>query len=103
MRYRTVLLAMILILIMGTALTACGSKSTQAPTGNGTVAPATADGLTLLNTRCNRCHSMDRITLASKTAAQWTVTVSRMVQNGAKLTSDEQKILIDYLAKTYHP
>lgn len=122
MRIRTIFFTLVLISTLGMALTACGSKSTiQAPSGNANVTPSTsttqalsgnatvtpspgvADGLTLLNTRCTRCHNLTRVVSAKKTAAEWAKTVSRMIQNGAKLTSDEQKVLVDYLAKTYHP
>jgi competence protein ComEA len=110
MRIKTILLTMVLIFTLGMALAACGSKSTtqapaQAPSGNATVAPTTGasimDGATLLNQRCTRCHTLTRVTTAKHTADQWTQIVSNMVRRGANLNSDEQKALVDYLAKTY--
>jgi cytochrome c5 len=109
MRNKSILITMAIILTLGLALTSCGSKSTQAPTqvpaGKATVAPSTdgADGQTLLNTRCSVCHDLSRVTRNKLSADQWTQVVSKMVGNGAKLTSAEQKTLVDYLAKTYGP
>ena len=40
---------------------------------------------------------------AKKTAEEWGKTVTRMVSKGAKLTNEEQQVLVDYLAKTYAP
>jgi mono/diheme cytochrome c family protein len=79
------------------------ATDTQPPANTATVAPAPADGAALLNERCTVCHSLDRVTSKKNTAAQWTQIVSRMVGKGAELTSEEQKVLVDYLAKTYGP
>jgi hypothetical protein len=57
----------------------------------------------LMNTRCNKCHSLERVTSAHKTSDQWNQTVTRMISNGATLTTEEQKVLVAYLAKTYGP
>jgi cytochrome c5 len=121
MRIRTIFFSLVLILILGMALTACSSKSTtqapsstatvalstsaaQAPSGTATVTPSTgaSDGQALMNERCTKCHNLDRVKNAKKTADEWKKTVTRMISNGAKLTSDEQIVLLDYLAKTYH-
>ena len=104
MRNKTILIMLVLLVTMAVTLAACGTKSTtQAPASNPTIAPSTSgnDGQALLNDRCTKCHSLDRVTSQKNSADQWTKIVSRMVQNGAKLTSDEQKVLVDYLAKTY--
>jgi cytochrome c5 len=79
------------------------TTATQPPANTATVTPATPDGAALLNERCTVCHSLTRVTSARKSADQWNQTVSRMVQNGAQLTSAEQTELVNYLAKTYGP
>jgi cytochrome c-type biogenesis protein CcmH/NrfF len=102
MRSKTIIISIILLITLSMLLAACGSKggsSATQPSGSST----TADGQTLMNTRCNKCHSLDRVTSAHKTADQWNQTVTKMISNGAQLTSDEQKVLVDYLAKTYGP
>jgi cytochrome c5 len=113
MRTKTVLLTIVLLVTLGLLLAACGSKAkstatqpaaAQPPAGNPTVAPSTAGGgEALLNERCTKCHSLGRVTSAKKTAADWENTVTRMVGKGASLTSEEQKVLVEYLAKTYAP
>jgi cytochrome c5 len=114
MRTKTTLLTVILLVTLGMLLAACGSKAgstatqpsapAQQPANKPTVAPASGgDGEALLNDRCTKCHSLDRVTSAKKSAADWESTVTRMVGKGAKLTSEEQKVLVDYLAKTYGP
>jgi cytochrome c5 len=117
MRNKTVLLTVILLVILGMLLTACGSKAkatatqpaapgpTKAPVNQPTVVPTSGsgNGEALLKDRCTKCHSLDRVTSAKKSSADWETTVARMVGKGAKLTSDEQKVLVEYLAKTYAP
>jgi cytochrome c5 len=67
---------------------------------NQAAAPA-ADGKALLESQCTACHALDRITTVRKSAADWTITVNRMVAKGAQVTPDEAQAIIDYLAKTY--
>jgi cytochrome c5 len=65
-------------------------------------APATAmDGKALLEERCNVCHSLGYIYNSRGTPVQWKAVVSMMKANGAVLSSEEEKILDDYLAKNF--
>jgi ribosomal protein L17 len=59
------------------------------------------DGKSLVQDHCTVCHSLDRIQNTHKSADEWKTTVERMVGKGAQLNSDEQQVVIDYLAKTY--
>lgn len=103
MRTKSILIFIVLLTVVSMVLAACGSKGgTNATQPSGSTS-TTADGQTLMNTRCNKCHTLDRVTSAHKTADQWTQTVTRMISNGAQLTSDEEQVLIAYLAKTYGP
>jgi cytochrome c5 len=114
MRTKTISLIIVLLITMSMLLAACGSKSAststqssapaQQPADKPTIAPASGgNGEALLNDRCTKCHSLDRVTSAKKSASDWEKTVTRMVGKGAQLTSEEQKVLVDYLAKTYAP
>jgi cytochrome c5 len=98
-----------LFIIVG-LITACtGDESSQEvqPTAKVqeseeiTEPPPSIDGVTLLNERCNICHTLDRIEKAKKSRADWERTVALMVNKGARLEKDEQAILIDYLAETF--
>ena len=55
----------------------------------------------LIKERCSICHSSLKIKSAKKTAKEWEVTVTRMMGKGVKLSAEEKKSLLDYLAKTY--
>jgi competence protein ComEA len=54
-----------------------------------------------MDAQCGRCHSLSRVTSKTKTAAEWKITVDRMITHGANLTPEQEQALIDYLAKNY--
>jgi cytochrome c2 len=83
-----------LILLAGAFLVSCGTSKTTSSGGS-------SDGQTLMQERCSVCHSIGRVTSAHKTAAEWTVTLGRMVSHGAQLNAQEQQTLIAYLAANY--
>ena len=94
----SILISLILTtLLIGTFLAACGTSgsSTTSSTGGNT------DGLGLMQGRCSVCHSTDRITSAHKSAADWKITVDRMISHGAQLNATEEQTLINYLAANY--
>lgn len=93
--------ALIVFLILAAFLAACTSSATTQPTASGGAAASAADGKTLLEQRCTTCHSLERVTGEGGNADHWTRTVNQMVQKGANLTAEEQKILVAYLAETY--
>lgn len=96
-----VLTAAFLVLMFVLAGCSSGSsQATQAPVSSDSTSP---DGATLLETRCSVCHSADRATRTSKTLEEWDVTVTRMIERGARLTEAEKTVLLDYLAKNYGP
>ena len=67
-----------------------------------TETPAAAiDGQTLLQERCNVCHPLSFITSSRGTPDQWAAVVSIMINNGAVLSPEEEKILDAYLAKNF--
>jgi hypothetical protein len=53
--------------------------------------------------RCSVCHSLNRVTSSLKTAAEWKISVDRMINNGAQLSPAEEQTLVTYLSNTYHP
>jgi cytochrome c5 len=94
------LIAVVFLIAVAAALASCKSN-TAGPAA--TSAPAAADGAALLQERCTVCHSADRITQARKTSTEWDTTVTRMIDKGAQLNSEEKTVLVDYLAATYGP
>jgi hypothetical protein len=63
--------------------------------------PATLDGQALLQARCVECHDLGRVERASKSKADWRLTVVRMVNTGAQLSNEELEFLVDYLSENY--
>jgi hypothetical protein len=104
MKKQTIPLISILLLLTLAVifLAACSSNnsSTAAPSG-GTTSGSTVDGQTLMQQRCSVCHSLNRVTTAHKTAADWKTTVDRMINNGAQLSPAEEQTLVNYLAQNY--
>ncbi len=82
---------------------ATGAPAQPTPTKEAGAYPAPAlDFEKLLTERCGTtCHNLDRVKNAKKTATEWQTTVERMIAKGAKLTPEEAKALVNYLAQTY--
>jgi len=68
--------------------------------GFGISAAGAADlsGEKLTGDRCTRCHTAERFVKAKKAAADWKVTVDRMIGKGAKLSAGERQSVLDYLS-----
>lgn len=114
MRSKIILSMIVFIISLGMLLIACSSKTNQTatqlavpvqqPADQPTIAPDTrSEEEALLTDRCTKCHTIEKVTSAKKSASEWENTVTRMVGKGAKLTSDEKQTLVAYLAKTYVP
>ena len=96
-RRTSILIILLFIFLAGTFLASCGSGNSPTSTTGG----SGSDGQALMQARCSVCHSIDRVTSSHKTAEQWKISVDRMINNGAQLTSQEEQILVDYLAQNY--
>ena len=93
---------LLLLILAAFLLAACGSTNSAAtPTTGGTTSGSTTAGQTLIQQRCSVCHSVNRVTSAHHTAAEWKTTVDRMVNKGAQLSVAEEQTLVDYLAQNY--
>ncbi len=57
----------------------------------------------LVQERCTRCHTLAPIQVARKTPEEWTRTVYRMIDKGARLSDAEAERVIEYLSETYGP
>jgi cytochrome c5 len=94
---------LVVVILAGAILAACGYGSTAIPVPTSTSVGnnAAVDGQAIMQQSCSVCHSITRVTSAHHTAAQWQNTVNRMINHGAKLTSKEEQVLLDYLAQNY--
>jgi mono/diheme cytochrome c family protein len=93
-RTKVLFVGLLLSAAVATGCSGGSSGSTGSQTG-------VANGETLVNEKCARCHGLDRVQGARKSAADWEATVSRMQGNGLKITDAEKTAIVDYLAKTY--
>lgn len=102
----------VLILVGGALLGACGGGASSPEPAATTVAPVqppateaapAIDGAALLQARCIDCHSLDKATSARHTQAEWQEIVTRMIKHGAVLNVAEEAALVAYLAETYKP
>ena len=57
----------------------------------------------LMNANCAGCHDLRPIQTAAKTRAEWTTTITTMIEKGAKLPKDDVPLLADHLARTHGP
>lgn len=58
-------------------------------------------GLDLINARCVFCHTTAQVLSVRKPPAEWATTVQVMIDRGAELDPDEQKIMVDYLVANF--
>ena len=94
---------MLLVVLVGSLLAACGAKDeTAVPTPEQEeAAPVTLDGKALVEERCTPCHDLGRVERAKKGEEEWKATVERMVSKGTQLNQAEQEVVIQYLAEAY--
>ncbi|MCU0519538.1 MAG: hypothetical protein MUF84_02440 [Anaerolineae bacterium] len=90
-------------LVIGLAVFAVGCGGDEAAVDGGAAGVDTPAGQALLEDRCTQCHTLDRVTSESKTAAEWQQIVGSMVSKGAQLSSAEVDTLVAYLAEMYGP
>lgn len=87
--------ALVLLLAVLAGMAACGQgPAEETPTSTG-------EGSILLQQRCTRCHTLERVEAARKTPVEWEQTVRRMVDRGADLSEAEISVLVDYLSERY--
>jgi cytochrome c-type biogenesis protein CcmH/NrfF len=96
---KTKIYTMLLVVLALTLLVAACSSGAASPT----TAPSTtsSDGENLFQERCTVCHTLSRIESQRLSAADWKLVVDAMIAKGAKLTADEETLVVDYLAANY--
>ena len=87
-----------LIVLAGMMLVSCSSGSS---TASGSSGGSASNGQALMQDRCSVCHSLSRVVSAHHTAAEWKITVDRMINQGAQLSPQEEQALIAYLSTNY--
>jgi cytochrome c5 len=63
--------------------------------------PKKADGKTLFETKCLKCHKREKFKEQASDRKGWVLTLSRMQRGTCDISDDELEALADYLAKAY--
>ena len=61
------------------------------------------DGKKLIVAKCQLCHTLERVVNSHRTRDDWQSIIDMMVEQGAALSEDETKSVVDYLAANYSP
>lgn len=87
--------ALVLVVLGVAGCSSGGGGSVDNAGGRDVRAPAKS----LVDAKCSMCHTLDRVYSASKTKAQWDVTMTRMKTNGLVITDADYATILDYLSK----
>jgi quercetin dioxygenase-like cupin family protein len=58
-------------------------------------------GKKLIVEKCQLCHSLERVVTSQRAKDDWQAVIDLMVEEGAPLTDDETKTVVNYLAANY--
>lgn len=61
------------------------------------------DGKKIIAAKCQLCHTLERVVTSHRTKDDWQSVIDQMVEQGAALSDDETKAVVDYLASNYPP
>jgi cytochrome c5 len=97
MKEKSKLIIITALSILAIMAVICGQSSSQETI----LGQPSDEGAAILEARCSVCHSADRVESKRTDRDGWDKLVTRMISNGANLSSEEKNILIDYLSRTY--
>ncbi len=60
-------------------------------------------GKKIIVEKCQICHSLERIVTSKRSKDDWQAVIDLMVEEGAPLTDDETKTVVNYLSANYGP
>lgn len=97
----TMVTALAFALVATRALEAQTAPTPAPPAATAQPAPPPGPGLTIINAKCNACHSTTTVFGQHRTPDDWAATVQLMVDRGADLSPDETNVVIGYLAENF--
>jgi len=50
---------------------------------------------------CTQCHELQQVTAKKRTAVDWSMTVDKMITQGAKATDEQFNAILDYLIRNF--
>jgi mono/diheme cytochrome c family protein len=86
----TAVAAALFLLLVGPALSADGPQ-----------VRATAEGKALFESRCSRCHEIERPLARDMSRAEWEKLLIDMTSRGAEMDNEEKNLILDYLAARF--
>jgi len=92
---------MLLVMMVIVILVAVGCAPAAPPVPTATPTPDTSAGKSIVESRCIACHTINRVNTARYDRAGWEATVQMMVNRGAQISPDEQKLAVDYLVSAF--
>jgi cytochrome c-type biogenesis protein CcmH/NrfF len=93
-RLAAILLSLVALIVFTNACSSSNTNSTPSST-------SALDGATLVQERCSVCHPLTRVESANHTAAEWKTIVNTMISRGAQLSSEEETVVVNYLAANF--
>ncbi|NLM45990.1 MAG: hypothetical protein GX200_04220 [Firmicutes bacterium] len=102
---RVACVALLLLLLLSSALFAACTQSPIEPRGDNEEKPpqneAPLTGAALVETRCSQCHSLDRVS-REREDQEWLEHTERMRAKSPDLLTDEEaRLVLEYLQETY--
>jgi hypothetical protein len=61
------------------------------------------DGKKIIVAKCQLCHTLERVVTANRGKDDWQAVIDLMVAQGAALSDDETKTVVDYLSANFGP
>ncbi len=58
---------------------------------------AQSSGKAIVDDACSKCHNIKKVSIASKNAAEWEITLDVMIKKGAKIKPEERDPVLKYL------
>jgi mono/diheme cytochrome c family protein len=92
---------MLLVMMVIAILVAVGCAPAAPPVPTATPTPDTSAGKSIVGSRCISCHPLAHVQAARYDRAGWEATVQMMVNRGAQLGQDDQKLAVDYLVSAF--
>ncbi len=77
-----------------------GPASQQGSTSTVTSTPTSADAVAVINQSCSGCHSVNEaLDFHAGSADEAQALIDNMIQRGAKLTAEQQQLLVKYFTR----
>jgi quercetin dioxygenase-like cupin family protein len=99
-----ILLACSSVIILAGAVTSAPASAVPAPQAKKWADQMPdGDGKKIIAAKCQLCHTLERVVTSHRTKDDWQSVIDLMVEQGAALSDDETKTVVDYLAANYSP